>query len=96
MPKAYWISHITVTDAEKYGEYAKRASVAIADHGGEFKVRGGRFIQMEGKERSRNVVAIFPSFDAAVTCYNSDLYQEALGFAREASERELVIVEAPE
>lgn len=96
MAKAYWISHVSVTDPVKYGEYAKRAGVAIAEHGGEFKVRGGRFRQMEGKERPRNVVAVFPSFEAAVDCYNSDLYQEALNFAREASERELVIVEAAE
>ena len=90
---ALWISHVTVTDPEKYGEYAKRATQAIADHGGVFLARGGAYIQKEGEDRPRNVVARFPSLDAANACYESALYQEALGFAKQASVRELVIVE---
>jgi uncharacterized protein (DUF1330 family) len=39
------------------------------------------------------VVARFPSFEAAVACYESPRYQEALAHARGASERDLVIVE---
>jgi uncharacterized protein (DUF1330 family) len=39
------------------------------------------------------VVARFPSLEAAVACYNSPLYQEALGFAKGASERDLMVVE---
>ena len=68
-------------------------SPAIAKHGGEFIARGGRFVQLEGKERPRNVVAKFASVDAAVDCYNSPEYQEALSHARDASERELMVVE---
>ena len=90
---ALWISHVKVTDPETYGEYAKRATVAIAEHGGVFLARGGNYIQKEGEDRPRNVVARFPSLDAANACYESDLYQEALGFAKNASVRELVIVE---
>lgn len=90
---ALWIAHVTVTDAEAYGRYAALAGPAIAKHGGEFIARGGRFVQLEGKERPRNVVARFPSVEAAETCYHSHEYQAALDHAREASERELVIVE---
>ena len=90
---ALWIAHVTVTDAEAYGRYAELAGPAIAAHGGEFIARGGRFVQLEGKERPRNVVARFPSVEAAESCYHSDAYQEALSHARGASERELVIVE---
>jgi uncharacterized protein (DUF1330 family) len=39
------------------------------------------------------VVARFPSVEAAETCYNSPVYQEALSHARGASERDLMIVE---
>ena len=53
-------------------------------------------MQLEGKERPRNVVARFPSVEAAVDCYNSDAYQEALSHARGASERELMVVETSE
>ena len=90
---ALWIAHVSVNDAEAYGRYAELAGPAIAAHGGEFIARGGRFVQLEGKERPRNVVARFPSVEAAESCYHSDAYQEALNHARDASERELVIVE---
>ena len=90
---ALWIAHVTVTDAEAYGKYAELAGPAIAAHGGEFIARAGRFVQLEGKERPRNVVAKFPSVEAAVDCYNSPEYQAALNHARGASERELMVVE---
>jgi uncharacterized protein (DUF1330 family) len=93
---ALWIAHVTVTDTDAYGKYAELAGPAIAKHGGEFVARGGRFVQLEGKERPRNVVAKFPSVDAAVDCYNSPEYQEALNHARGASERELMVVETTE
>ncbi|HDY94308.1 MAG: DUF1330 domain-containing protein [Sulfitobacter litoralis] len=90
---ALWIAHVTVTDEDAYGKYAKLAGPAIAAHGGSFLARGGRFVQLEGKERPRNVVARFASVEDAVECYNSDAYQEALNHAKDASERELMVVE---
>ncbi|HMB13090.1 MAG TPA: DUF1330 domain-containing protein [Roseovarius sp.] len=93
---ALWIAHVTVTDDEAYGRYAALAGPAIAKHGGAFIARGGRYVQLEGTERVRNVVARFPSLEAAETCYHSPEYQEALDHARGASERELVIVEVTE
>jgi len=90
---ALWIAHVTVTDPEAYGKYAELAGPAIAKHGGEFIARGGRYVQLEGRDRPRNVVARFPSVEAAEACYHSPEYQAALDHARGASERDLVIVE---
>ncbi len=90
---ALWIAHVTVTDPEAYGRYAARASAIIPAHGGTFLARGGRYRQMEGTDRPRNVVARFPSFEAAVACYESPEYQEVLAIARAAAVRDLVIVE---
>ncbi len=90
---ALWIAHVKVTDAEAYGKYAKLAGQAIADHGGRFIARGGRYVQLEGNDRPRNVVATFPTLEDAVACYNSPAYQEALAFAKGASERDLLVVE---
>jgi uncharacterized protein (DUF1330 family) len=90
---ALWIAHVTVHDAAAYGEYARRATDAIAAHGGVFLARGGRYVQLEGTERPRNVVARFPSLEAAVACYNSPAYQEALSFAKGAATRDLMVVE---
>ncbi|MBC7156892.1 MAG: DUF1330 domain-containing protein [Rhodobacteraceae bacterium] len=90
---ALWIAHVEVTDPEAYGKYAAIATEAIAAHGGVFLARGGAYRQLEGRDRARNVVARFPSMQAALDCYNSPRYREALEFARGAAERDVVIVE---
>jgi uncharacterized protein (DUF1330 family) len=93
MPKALWIAHVNVIDTEAYGRYAALAGPAIAAHGGHFLARATRYVQLEGPERPRNVVAEFPSLEAAEACYHSDAYQEALNHAKGAAERELCVVE---
>ncbi|RME14407.1 MAG: DUF1330 domain-containing protein [Alphaproteobacteria bacterium] len=93
---ALWIAHVTVTDPEAYGRYAALAGPAIAQHGGTFLARGGRYVQLEGPDRPRNVVALFPSLEAAEACYRSPEYQTALDHARGASQRDLLIVEIDE
>jgi uncharacterized protein (DUF1330 family) len=93
MPVAFWIAHVTVTDAEAYGRYAVGATAAIQAHGGEFLARAGRYVQLEGRDRPRNVLARFPSLEAAVACYHSPEYQAALAHAKGAAERDLVVVE---
>lgn len=93
---ALWIAHVTVTDPQAYGRYAELAGPVIAQHGGRFIARGGRFVQLEGKERPRNVVAHFPSVEAAEACYHSPEYQAALSHAQGASDRDLMIVEITE
>lgn len=90
---ALWIAHVKVLDAEAYGKYAQAAGPAIAAHGGVFLARGGRYVQLEGNDRPRNVVARFPSVEAAVACYNSAEYQAVLAHAKGASERDLLVVE---
>jgi uncharacterized protein (DUF1330 family) len=93
MPTALWIAHVEVTDAEAYGRYAREATDAIAAHGGVFLARGGRHVQLEGRDRARNVVARFPSLEAAVECYNSPAYQAAMVHAKGAAVRDLMVVE---
>lgn len=94
MPGAYWIAHVTVTDEASYMKYATLATEAITAHGGQFLARGGAAIQKEGRAHPRNVVALFPSMEAANTCYESAAYQEAMTHAIGASERDLMLVEA--
>jgi uncharacterized protein (DUF1330 family) len=89
-----WISHVEVTDPERYAAYVEKSSRIIPAHGGEFIVRGGRYQQMEGKEHPRNVVVRFATFEAALACYQSPEYQEIVGEAIAASNRSIVIVES--
>ncbi len=93
MATALWIAHVSVTDTVAYGRYALGATEAIQAHGGTFLARGGRHVQLEGNDRARNVVARFPSVEAAVACYRSDSYQAALAHAKGAAVRDLVVVE---
>ena len=90
---ALWIAHVTVTDEDAYGRYAKIASEVIPAHGGRFIARAARYVQLEGTDRPRQVIARFPSVEAAVACYRSEAYQEALSHAKDASERDLLVVE---
>lgn len=93
MPTALWIAHVEVMDPDAYGKYAALAGPAITAHGGYFLARGGRYVQLEGADRARNVVARFPSLERAVECYNSPAYREALSQARGAAIRDLMVVE---
>jgi uncharacterized protein (DUF1330 family) len=93
MAKGYWIAHVDITDPERYRQYAEAAPDVIAAHGGRFLARAGKFQQMEGSGRSRNVVTEFPSFEDAVKCWNSPGYQAARAKREGAGDVDIVIVE---
>lgn len=93
---ALWIANVIVTDEAQYAEYVAQAGPILTSHGGAFIARGGRYEQMEGTDRDRNVIARFPTFDDAVSCYRSDAYQAIVGQAIDASDRTIVIVETSE
>lgn len=90
---ALWIARVDIKDEELYGRYIKVAGVVIPEHGGEFIARGGRVVPLEGQSRARNVVARFPSVEAAEGAYNDPRYQEAVEWAVAASDREVIVVE---
>jgi len=96
MPKGYWIASVDVTDPDNYAKYAAAAPEVIAAHGGMFLARAGKFQQMEGDGRARNVVTEFPSFEDAVTCWNSPGYQAARAHRDGAAIASIVIVEGAE
>jgi uncharacterized protein (DUF1330 family) len=93
MPKAYWISRVTVTDPDQYKLYAEATPAAFKKYGATVLARGGRYSQLEGEGRPRNVVIEFPSFEDAIACYNSSEYQAARANRVNAGEAEIVIVE---
>lgn len=88
-----WIVQVDVKDDDRYGEYIKNSSKAVAAHEGEFIARGGRYEQKEGKAYPRNVLIRFPTYERALEAYESDEYQAIVGIAKEAADRALVIVE---
>ena len=96
MPKAYWIAHVDVRDADRYQDYVAGAKPAFERYGAKFLARGGAFEAMEGKGRGRNVVIEFPSMQAAKDCYNSPEYQAAKAIRQTVAEAEMIIVEGYE
>ncbi|MBC6407868.1 MAG: DUF1330 domain-containing protein [Rhodobacteraceae bacterium] len=93
MPKGYWIARVDVHDMQGYQAYIAANKAAFAAFGGRFLVRGGTFENPEGGSRARNVVIEFPSYQAALACYDSDLYRQAMARRLGASEGDLVIIE---
>ena len=88
MPKALWIAHVNVLDAEKLAAYASAATPVITAHGGVFLARGGAYEQLEGPDHTRNVVAQFPSLQAA--------HEAAIKLGEGGFQRSLMIVETSE
>lgn len=96
MPKAYWVAHVIVTNPEQYKLYVDGARPALEQHGAKVLARGGRYEQLEGPDRPRNVVIEFPSLEAASACFHSEIYQKARAHRLAVSEISLVIVEGVE
>ena len=93
MAKGYWVGHVTVTDPEAYKAYVAANAKAFSKYGARFLVRGGQYASVEGMARQRHVVIEFPSYEAALACYHSPEYQEALRLREPASEADLIVVE---
>ena len=93
MAKGYWIARVDVADPEGYKAYVAANAAPFGKHGARFLVRAGRFENPEGTSRSRNIVIEFPSYQAALDCWNSPEYQAAIELRRPVSTADLVIIE---
>jgi uncharacterized protein (DUF1330 family) len=93
MAKGYWIVRGEVTDPAEYARYIEANAAPLKAHHARFLVRGGQFEAVEGNSRSRNVVLEFASYQAALDCYHSPAYQEALALRKDAADINLIIIE---
>lgn len=93
MAKGYWIGHVDVHDPEGYKAYVTANAGPISKFGGRFIVRGGKFEAKEGASRSRNVVLEFPSYQAALDCYNSPEYEAAIALRAPHSTADIMVIE---
>jgi len=92
---AYWVARSRINDSAEYKKYTDLVPAIIARHGGKVLARGGRYRIMEGPETFHRFIVIeFPTFEAAVGCFNSPEYAAAAAFRRNgAGQVENVIVE---
>jgi uncharacterized protein (DUF1330 family) len=96
MPKGYWIVRVDITDQEKYKAYIAANAEPLKKYGARFLVRGGRFENPEGTSRTRNAVIEFPTYQAAIDCWKSSEYQQAIKFRQPVSTIDLIIIEGYE
>jgi uncharacterized protein (DUF1330 family) len=93
MPRGYWVAHVDVNDTENYKNYVAANGAAFAKFGGKFLVRAGAFENPVGTSRSRNILIEFPSYAAALDCWNSQDYQDARAKQKGGAEMDLIIIE---
>jgi len=96
MAKGYWIVRVDIRDPEQYKLYIAANAKPFAKYGARFLVRGGPYEVVEGSARSRNAVIEFPSYQAALDCWKSPDYQEAMKLRTGVSTADLVIIEGYE
>lgn len=93
MKKGYWIVRVDVTDPEKFKRYAAKTPDVLKEFGGLFLVRAGNSRLVEGSTRARNTIVEFPSYQAAMACWESAEYQAVKELRLGGGEVDIVIIE---
>ena len=96
MRKGYWIVRVDITDQEKYKAYVAANAEPLKKYGARFLVRAGRFENPEGTSRTRNAVIEFPTYQAALDCWKSPEYQQAITLRQPVSTIDLIVIEGYE
>ncbi len=78
MAYAYIIVDMQISNMEQYKKYMAEAPAAVAEAGGEYLVRGGKFETLEGEWQPARIAMLrFPSFEGAKAFYDGELYKAA-------------------
>ena len=93
MAKGYWIGRVDVANDEGYKPYAAANPAIFKKFGGRYVVRGGKYEAREGSSRTRNVVIEFPSYQAALDCYNSPEYQANIKVRQAHATADIIVIE---
>lgn len=91
---AYLIVRATVRDMAQYRQYMQQTPAILEKYGGEFLVRGGDKVVLEGPDSAERIVLIrFPSLQAAQAMYNSPEYQAAIKLREGAAQASFIVME---
>ena len=94
---AYLIVRANVTNMEQYQQYMKLTPAILEKYGGQFVIRGGEKVVLEGPAVDERVVMVkFDSINAARRMYNSDEYQAAIKIREGAAEASFIVMEGLE
>lgn len=94
---AYLLVRANVTDMEQYQRYMKLTPAIVEKFGGQFIIRGGDKLILEGPDSSERIVLLkFDSVEAVRRMYNSDEYQAAIKVREGAAEASFIVMEGVE
>ena len=94
---AYLLVRANVTDMEQYREYMKLTPAIVEKYGGQFIIRGGDKVILEGPDAPERIVLLkFESVAAAQRMYNSDEYQAAIKLREGAADASFIVMEGLE
>ncbi len=91
---AYLLVRANVTDMKQYREYMKLTPAIVEKYGGQFIIRGGDKVILEGPDEPERIVLLkFESVAAAQRMYNSDEYQAAMKLREGAADASFIVME---
>ena len=91
---AYLIVRATVHDMAQYQEYMKLTPAIVEKYGGEFVIRGGDKVILEGPDSPERIVILrYPDMETAQRMYNSPEYQAAIKVRENAADASFILME---
>ena len=93
MAKGYWLVQTDISDQAGHQKYLEMNRPVLRRYGAKLLVRSEQREIVEGTCRSRHLVIEFPDYEAALSCYHSEEYQEARKRRLDNTVADIAIVE---
>lgn len=91
---AYVIVNLEIRNEAAYEEYKAKVPALIRKHGGEYLVRGGKFVVFEGDWKpGRLVILRFPDLTHVQNLFADPEYQPLIDLRQRVAKSEIVAVE---
>ena len=95
--KGYWIGRVDVSNPDAYQNYVKANARPPSPNSAPASwCAAARIASAEGESRARNVVIEFPSYEAALDCWDSPEYQAAKAERDGHAVADIIIIEGYE
>lgn len=91
--KGYWVVTATISDPQAFGAYTAAAGPVMGRAGARVLAGPQQFEVVEGSSRGAPFIAEFPSYQAALDCYRSPEYQQAIALREGAARFDVVVVQ---
>lgn len=91
---AYYVAEFEITDPQGMKPYSANVESTFKPYGGQFVVRGGQIISLEGAAPERRRVVIkFHTLERALAWYNSPEYNELRKIRQRSAKTDVYLIE---